>query len=529
MADRYWVGGSGNWNATSTTNWATSSGGASGASAPTSADNVIFDAGSDAGGIFTVTVTGTTAAPALCADFTASALDFAMTLTMGATAFLDVYGSMTLPATNFSVSGTAGAGIRYKSTTTGKTLTTNGVSLGNVAITFDGVGGGWTLGSAYTSTQLITLTNGTFDTGNYNVTSTGLSSSNSNTRTVTLGSSTLTLSGSASINFTTSTNLTLNAGTSTIICSSVSLSFTSGGLTFYNVSFTGSGAGNVNITGANTFNDLTFTSLATTFVRFIILSANQTVSGTLTLGTANTAIRRLFVRSDVVGTKRTINLNGTLAALADVDFRDINAAGTVATPWTGTRLGNGLNNSNITFDAAKTVYRVGTGDWSATQWSLTSGGSVDVNNFPLAQDTAIFDTGTTTGTHTINVSWNIGNLDMSALNVAVTLASASNALVSIYGNLTLDANVTLTGTATFNFNVQGTTQTITSAGVSFTQSIITHSPTGTVTLADNLTSTNTTINNSFVHLAGTLNLNGFNITCNNFNTNTTFTSSISFG
>ncbi len=46
MALRYWVGGSGTWDTTSTANWAATSGGASGASAPTSADNAIFDASS---------------------------------------------------------------------------------------------------------------------------------------------------------------------------------------------------------------------------------------------------------------------------------------------------------------------------------------------------------------------------------------------------------------------------------------------------------------------------------------------------
>ncbi len=42
MADRYWVGGTGTWDTTSTTNWSATSGGASGASVPTTADNVIF-------------------------------------------------------------------------------------------------------------------------------------------------------------------------------------------------------------------------------------------------------------------------------------------------------------------------------------------------------------------------------------------------------------------------------------------------------------------------------------------------------
>lgn len=46
MAARYWVGGNGTWDTTSTTNWAASSGGAGGASAPTAADSVTFDANS---------------------------------------------------------------------------------------------------------------------------------------------------------------------------------------------------------------------------------------------------------------------------------------------------------------------------------------------------------------------------------------------------------------------------------------------------------------------------------------------------
>ena len=48
MATRYWVGGAGTWDATTTTNWSASSGGAGGASAPTSADNVIFNTLSNA-------------------------------------------------------------------------------------------------------------------------------------------------------------------------------------------------------------------------------------------------------------------------------------------------------------------------------------------------------------------------------------------------------------------------------------------------------------------------------------------------
>jgi hypothetical protein len=143
MATYYWVGGSGTWDATTTTYWATSSGGAGGAGVPTSADSVIFDASSNIGvGAFTVTVAGTSAAPAVCLDFSTGgaggALDGAMTLAFGTTGFVGCYGSLTFPVANFSIStGASTTGIRFLSTTTGRTVTTNGVLLSNVTLTFN--------------------------------------------------------------------------------------------------------------------------------------------------------------------------------------------------------------------------------------------------------------------------------------------------------------------------------------------------------------------------------------------------------
>jgi hypothetical protein len=49
MANRFWVGGSGTWDTTSTANWAATTGGAPGASAPVAADVAIFDANSGTG------------------------------------------------------------------------------------------------------------------------------------------------------------------------------------------------------------------------------------------------------------------------------------------------------------------------------------------------------------------------------------------------------------------------------------------------------------------------------------------------
>lgn len=53
-ASRFWVGGTGNWDAVTTTHWAASTGGAGGSSVPTSSDDITFDAASG-GGAVTIT------------------------------------------------------------------------------------------------------------------------------------------------------------------------------------------------------------------------------------------------------------------------------------------------------------------------------------------------------------------------------------------------------------------------------------------------------------------------------------------
>ena len=49
MANRYWILGTGTWDATNTVNWSDASGGLGGFSVPTASDNVFFDANSNVG------------------------------------------------------------------------------------------------------------------------------------------------------------------------------------------------------------------------------------------------------------------------------------------------------------------------------------------------------------------------------------------------------------------------------------------------------------------------------------------------
>src|SRR5574343_869223 len=66
MAVRYWVGGSGTWDGSSTTNWSATSGGTGGASAPTASDEVIINGSSGSG---TITASGAVCASLVCTGY----------------------------------------------------------------------------------------------------------------------------------------------------------------------------------------------------------------------------------------------------------------------------------------------------------------------------------------------------------------------------------------------------------------------------------------------------------------------------
>jgi hypothetical protein len=175
--------------------------------------------------------------------------------------------------------------------------------------------------------------------------------------------------------------------------------------------------------------------------------------------------------------------------MSDVDFRDIVAAGASGT-WSGTRIGNGLNNSNITFTTPKNVYwnSAAGGSWS-DGWALAPGGGVSAANFPLIQDTAIIENAglNTSATITLNSSnWNVGKIDLSARSNAMTLAT-STAAINLYNDVVLSSAVTITGTGLWQFTGQGVIQKITSAGRTFTNGFTVNNATGTFQLQDNLT------------------------------------------
>jgi hypothetical protein len=142
MANRYWVGGSGTWNNTSTTNWSATSGGASGVAAPTTGDTVFFD--SNSGTAATVTVASTAVAAAATVDKSDINLNFTgnATLSVAASNFTFTSGTLTLNTYTLTV------GRFISSNTNARTIA---FGTGNITLT----GNNATIFSTITATGLV--------------------------------------------------------------------------------------------------------------------------------------------------------------------------------------------------------------------------------------------------------------------------------------------------------------------------------------------------------------------------------------
>lgn len=484
MPDRYWVGGTANWDNTVGTKWSATPGGAGGASVPTSADDVFFDAASGAA-VVGIAPGNTGARSINCTGFTG---------TITGSTNITVSGSITLVAamtwTHSGIVTISGTG----------TLTTAGKLFSPTTI--NGAGITVTLGGPLDITgRNLTVSQGTFTTNGNSITAGTLISQTTSVRTINLGASTLTLSNG--VLFTIPDNLTFNAGTSTINITGSSTVLDGGGRTFNNVTINATSCG---VDGSNTIANLTVVAPATAGFSFISFAANalHTITALATSGTAGN--RRVWLRSATYGISTRLVVNSA-SGLSDLDFRDIIVSGTAA-PISGTRIGDLRGNGGITFSAPKTVFRLGTGNWSDNQWATASGagGTVSTNNFPLAQDTAVFDQNTTIGTHTMNSAIPYcGTVDMSARTTALTLSLGTD--ITVYGNWINGSGITLSGAQVLTFSGRNT-QTITGAGRTFSGGITVDTYGGTVVLDGplNIGTNNLTVTN------GTFDTGGFEIT-----------------
>ncbi len=292
MADRYWVGGTGNWSSSS--HWSATSGGGGGASVPTSADNVHFDGQSFSQSGRVVTIDG----DASCRDMDWTGALNAPTLASGEYGALTIYGSLILVA-GMSLNFHEYFALAFAATSTGKTVTMAGQVLDR-HITFFGVGGGWTLQDALdVGNHDLSQANANALDFNGQAVSCGGFSSQTTGATTTLGASVITLRGTGTV-WAIGSGVTLNDGTSTIKISktnTTAVTFSGGGKTYSTLQITGSGNYATTIEGSNTFASLAvdtppktvkFTDGTTTTVTNFNLNGTQgnliTLTGTSTGG-----------------------------------------------------------------------------------------------------------------------------------------------------------------------------------------------------------------------------------------------------
>lgn len=481
---------------------------------PTAADDVIIPSSATVtipasttalGRSVTVQASGTVAFAATTSnlnigDGTAGSGNVALSISSSATITLTGVGTINL----LSTSGTQ------------QTIATGGKSMPN--ITVNGSGSSYVLSDALTMANVtgqetLTITNGTFDTANYNL-DIGILSSASGTRTITLGSSTITLrrNGSA-MSMATTGSLTMTANTASFT-SAQSPTLSMGGVNMNGASFTFNGGGASVMNGGSTWYNITRTGQANkTDALTIAAGTTVTCTGTFTCD-GNSSINRVLVQTETPGTAGTIN--AATVSVTNSDFRDITGAG--AGSWNLSAV-SGLSgdcggNSGITFTTAASQQYDGTaGNWStAARWT---------SRVPLPQDDVTFATSSAAVT-----------LDMPRVGKNVNFTNYSGTLTwttglgqTFYGSLTLSSGMTNSFGNTVNWVLAGRGSfTFDSAGKTFTgtnMSTTINAPGGTYTLASAYTT-----GHSITHNTGTFNTAGYTVTCSAFASSSTLTRSL---
>ena len=403
------------------------------------------------------------------------------------------------------VGGTFTAGtstINMNSTSTGKTLTSGGQTYYN--ITFNGIGGGWTLQDALTTNVwgTVTLARGALNTNGQTLLIGNFNSSNSNVRTLELGSSTITAHGAGGIgwNFGTSTNLTFQAGNSMIILPGSSTAFFGGGLAYNIVNLNGPGA--AQILNGNSFASLIRTGTDTK-ADSLSFYANQTITGELVIN-GNSPLNRLLVNSNLLGTARIITAGSH--SISNSDFRDITGAGAANWDLSAITGGSGDCGGNIGINFTPSTIQTwnGTaGNWSdSTKWT---------SRVPLPQDDVVFASFGEANRTVVS--------DMPRMGRSIDWSSANNNAVwnntintTLYGSLTFGSAMNLVMSGDIYFESRSAA-TLTSAGKNISKHITLQMIGGALTLMDDLAITGST---TFTIAKGTFDANDHNLSMYNF-------------
>lgn len=423
MAARFWVtGGTGNWN--STTNWSATTGGASGASVPSTSDTATYDASSGAGTatldisptVQTLTMTG-----------------FTGTLAFGTnTISLNSTGSVFTGATTMTVTGTPQI-ICTNSSATSRTINTTAVTEAN-SISFRITAG----------TGVLTLTAGfildlDFTDG---TNPTGFAGS--------LGSTTVTVYG----NFKASTGMTVTAG---------------GGVFTFAAT---SGTKTITTAGVTFDRPFTFNGVGGTFQLQDALTSGATRTATHTNGTLDLNNFTL-----TTGFFSSSNSNTRVLAFGTGKIVITGNNTTVCSTNTGT---------GLTITGSKRIelsYSGGVGTRSISGPTSGGGGIEGVNllDYFVTAGTDIVNFNGARSYGTIDFS-------NSGTSTFTTPGSFTNAAIDVFGNLTLNSTMVVSGgTNIVDMLATSGTKTITTAGQTLDFPVTFNGVGGTFAFQDALT------------------------------------------
>jgi hypothetical protein len=376
MASRFWVGGTGTWDASSTTHWSTASGGAAGASAPGAADAAIFDGNSGSG---TVTTSGA---------LTVTTFNMTTAATVGVT----LGNSLTVSGTASGLSNTLDLNnqtltCNIYSTSTSSTRTLAFGTSGVINIT----GNNGTVFSASTATGLTVTGNSQINltysgnTGTRQINGGGttqITEENTINFNITAGTDSVTVGGGnsyRSINFT-GFNGTLAASTSArtiygglTLFSGMTVAASTGVITFRATSGTNT------ITTNNITVDLpiTFNGVGGTWAFADALTQGSTRAFTITNGTvklktgvtstvgafATSGSTQKYLQSTLAGSKATLSQASGTVTVSYLTIQDIATTG------------------GATWNAYVDYNNVDNGDNSG--WDFSNSPAID-NEFPIA-------------------------------------------------------------------------------------------------------------------------------------------------
>jgi hypothetical protein len=512
MATRTISDAGGNWTATTT--WVEGV-------VPTNADDVVATATSGALAIV---------AGAVCRSFDLTGY----TKTLTGSAALTIGGStggpgdaiLKVPAAGFTHSFTSGYVL---ATSAPAPQTVNVLRALGAPVTINGTGTVQLAANFSLGSQSLTHTAGTFDVNGRTLTVGQLFCSGAVARTLTFGTATVFINTVGGLSFDVSgSNYTISAASATFTMNSGS-GFQGGGAIYGTVAWAAvSGTQSPGITGSNTFTNLTFGpgTSGTPEIHFQG-GTTQTITGTFSVAGSATFRTKVatgnnnFTGTVTAGSLVTINLGTTgSATLAHAHLMDVAIVGT-NTPVTGTRLGNALGNSGITFDAPRTLYWVGnSGTWldaTKVHWALTSGGTPSAAvPYPLPQDDVVIDSNSFTlanQTITCDERWLCRNFTVGTTPTGCQ-ATASGALVSFFGDVRIPDATQFKFDEIFYARTRSTSTHLRDSN-STNAKLYVQAPGGTVSLVDDLEV------NEIRLYAGTFDSAGHNVTLQTFDADIT--------